>query len=218
MTPEQGAMLRADAPETIYLQTGDEDDCNADHPLEFDSDQVTWCQDQQYDSDIKYVRADLFTAALSRAEAAEAKLAESQTAHKASDAEVDRLIEEVQSWQHDWDEAIAKLEAAEARAGRLATTARAYFARSTLNTGQHRHLIEDLRAALADAPSNWLRDRLREEREPLVAALKKIRTSWAGYAITKSEKYPEVLSEMWQEVKRMDEIASSTIRALPESE
>lgn len=46
-------------PEKIYLQTGDGEDFTEDHPLEFDSEQVTWCSEQQYDSDIPYIRADL---------------------------------------------------------------------------------------------------------------------------------------------------------------
>lgn len=46
------------APEIIYLQTALDPE-NEEPESFYDLDEVTWCVDNIYDSDIKYIRADL---------------------------------------------------------------------------------------------------------------------------------------------------------------
>lgn len=41
------------APETIYLQSCEDEDCNC-----FEGE-ITWCTDKINDGDVKYIRADL---------------------------------------------------------------------------------------------------------------------------------------------------------------
>lgn len=60
------------APDSIYLCYGDiEDDCT--HAEVCRDGEVTWCEDQPEDSDIKYIRSDIVDAL--RVELAELKLA-----------------------------------------------------------------------------------------------------------------------------------------------
>jgi hypothetical protein len=44
------------APEKIYLQVCEENECNADF---YDHEGVTWCHEKIHDSDIEYTRADI---------------------------------------------------------------------------------------------------------------------------------------------------------------
>lgn len=47
--------------------------------------------------------------------------------------------------------------------------------------------------------------------EELTKALEQIRTSRAGYCITDPAQYPDVLADMWKEVRRMDSLARSAV-------
>ena len=63
--PEQEPVTFPDAPTTIYLQVCDDMDCKEsfyDHP------DVSWCEDQINDSDIKYIRSDIFNPNLDQIE------------------------------------------------------------------------------------------------------------------------------------------------------
>jgi hypothetical protein len=42
-------------------------------------------------------------------------------------------------------------------------------------------------------------------------ALREIRTSWVGYAVTAEHPYPEVIAKLWQEIQRMDGIARAAL-------
>lgn len=66
-----------DSPEFIWLQYGDiERDCtHAECYLQGD---VTWCEEKQFDSDVKYVRAILFDAVIDERDRLRAALAEAQ--------------------------------------------------------------------------------------------------------------------------------------------
>lgn len=52
---------------------------------------------------------------------------------------------------------------------------------------------------------------VRADNKILLDALKDCRTSRAGYAITSSDQYPEVLEGMWKEVRRIDGVARAAI-------
>lgn len=52
---------------------------------------------------------------------------------------------------------------------------------------------------------------LREKNLELIAALEKCCTNRAGYAITKSAQYEEVISDMWRDIERIDGIARAAI-------
>jgi hypothetical protein len=47
------------SPEEIYLVYGDLDGNTKHEDCLEDCDGVSWCEDQQYDSDVRYVRADI---------------------------------------------------------------------------------------------------------------------------------------------------------------
>lgn len=75
-------------------------------------------------------------------------------------------------------------------------------------------------AQLEESNRIYVEDAKRDEqtnadlRSQLVSAhesFRKIRTSYCGYAITKSEQYPEVLADFWKEIQRMDKIARSAL-------
>lgn len=52
--------------------------------------------------------------------------------------------------------------------------------------------------------------------DTLVKALEECRTSYCGYAITKSEQYPDVLANFWKEIKRIDGIARAALDTIKE--
>lgn len=61
------------SPESIWLCYG-EIERDDEHRNIHASGEVLWCEDPQHLADVRYVRADLYAAALARAEAAEAEL------------------------------------------------------------------------------------------------------------------------------------------------
>ena len=52
--------------------------------------------------------------------------------------------------------------------------------------------------------------------DKLVKALMECRTSYSGYAMTNSERYPELMANFWKEIKRIDGIARAALDTIKE--
>ena len=74
-------------------------------------------------------------------------------------------------------------------------------------------------------PGPWMRDKEAlanaafivkacNAHDDLVKALEQCRTSYCGYAITKSEQYPDILANFWKEIKRIDGIARAALETI----
>ena len=83
MSDDRPAPHVADAPERIWLVAGDIDPDAVFRDLQ----EVTWCEDQQFDADVPYVRADVaddLQAALHATDVARLQLLADLDAHRAA--------------------------------------------------------------------------------------------------------------------------------------